>query len=32
MTLTNAQARDVESLLHPYTNLTLLAQTGPNIL
>ena len=32
MTLTNAQARDVESLLHPYTNLEMLAQTGPNIL
>jgi 4-aminobutyrate--pyruvate transaminase len=32
MTLTNAQARDVESLLHPYTNLKLLAETGPNIL
>jgi 4-aminobutyrate--pyruvate transaminase len=32
MTLTNAQARDVESLLHPYTNLGLLSQTGPNIL
>jgi 4-aminobutyrate--pyruvate transaminase len=32
MTLSNAQARDVESLLHPYTNLKLLAETGPNIL
>ena len=32
MTLTNAQARDVASLLHPYTNLTLLAENGPNIL
>jgi 4-aminobutyrate--pyruvate transaminase len=32
MTLSNAQARDIESLLHPYTNLTLLSQTGPNIL
>ncbi len=32
MTLSNAQARDVESLLHPYTNLKLLSETGPNIL
>jgi len=32
MTLSNAQARDVESLLHPYTNLKLLAETGPTIL
>jgi len=32
MTLSNAQARDIESLLHPYTNLQMLSQTGPNIL
>lgn len=32
MTLTNAQARDVASLLHPFTNLELLGRTGPNIL
>jgi len=32
MTLTNAQARDVESLLHPFTDLSLLGETGPNIL
>jgi 4-aminobutyrate--pyruvate transaminase len=31
MTLSNAQARDVESLLHPYTNLKLLSETGPTI-
>ncbi len=32
MTLTNMQARDVASLIHPFTNLKLLGQTGPNIL
>ncbi|MBV9571603.1 MAG: aminotransferase class III-fold pyridoxal phosphate-dependent enzyme [Alphaproteobacteria bacterium] len=29
MPLTNAQARDVESVLHPYTNLVRLRETGP---
>jgi 4-aminobutyrate--pyruvate transaminase len=28
-TLSNTQARDMASLLHPFTNLTLLRQTGP---
>ncbi len=32
MTLTNAQARDVASLIHPFTNLAALGETGPNIL
>jgi 4-aminobutyrate--pyruvate transaminase len=32
MTLSNKQASDVASLLHPFTNLTLLAETGPVIL
>ena len=31
-TLTNMQARDVESLLHPYTNAVQLRQTGPLII
>ncbi|MEO1292606.1 MAG: aminotransferase [Pseudomonadota bacterium] len=30
--LTNAQARDVETLVHPYTNLHLHKQTGPQML
>jgi 4-aminobutyrate---pyruvate transaminase len=29
MPLTNAQTRDVQSLLHPYTNLMKLRETGP---
>ena len=29
MPLSNAQARDVQSLLHPYTNLVKLRETGP---
>jgi 4-aminobutyrate--pyruvate transaminase len=32
MTLTNAQTRDIASLLHPFTNLDALGQTGPNII
>src|SRR3954462_11863747 len=28
-TLSNTQARDMASLLHPFTNLTVLRQTGP---
>jgi len=32
MPLSNAQTRDVQSLLHPYTNLRLLAETGPTIM
>src|ERR1700743_3467477 len=32
MPLSNTQMRDVQSLLHPYTNLKRLAETGPNIL
>ena len=32
MTLSNKQASDIASLLHPFTNLELLSQTGPNIL
>ncbi len=32
MPLSNAQMRDVQSLLHPYTNLKLLAETGPTIM
>src|SRR5215470_17342237 len=32
MPLSNAQTRDVQSLLHPYTNLKLLAESGPTIL
>jgi 4-aminobutyrate--pyruvate transaminase len=32
MTLSNKQASDIASLLHPFTNLQLLSQTGPNIL
>jgi 4-aminobutyrate---pyruvate transaminase len=31
MPLSNAQARDVQSLLHPYTNLVKLRETGPLI-
>jgi 4-aminobutyrate---pyruvate transaminase len=31
MPLSNAQARDVQSLLHPYTNLVKLRETGPVI-
>lgn len=31
MTLSNAQTRDVQSLLHPYTNLVRLRETGPVI-
>ncbi len=27
--LSNMQARDMASLLHPFTNLTVLRQTGP---
>ena len=27
--LSNMQARDMASLLHPFTNLTILRQTGP---
>ncbi len=30
--LTNMQTRDVESLLHPYTNAVTLRQTGPHII
>ena len=29
MPLSNAQSRDVHSLLHPYTNLVKLRETGP---
>ena len=29
MPLSNAQMRDVESLLHPYTNLVRFRETGP---
>jgi 4-aminobutyrate--pyruvate transaminase len=32
MPLTNAQTRDVESLLHPYTNLVKLRETGPMVI
>ena len=32
MTLSNKQASDLSSLLHPFTNLKLLAETGPVIL
>ena len=32
MPLSNAQTRDVESLLHPYTNLVKLRETGPLVL
>src|SRR5580704_1069254 len=31
-TLSNTQARDMASLLHPFTNLTTLRQTGPLVL
>src|SRR5579862_7769850 len=31
-TLSNTQARDMASLLHPFTNLTVLRQTGPLVL
>ena len=30
--LSNVQARDMASLLHPFTNLTLLNQTGPTVI
>ena len=30
--LSNTQARDMASLLHPFTNLTVLRQTGPLVL
>ncbi|MCP5411537.1 MAG: aminotransferase class III-fold pyridoxal phosphate-dependent enzyme [Alphaproteobacteria bacterium] len=30
--LSNTQARDMASLLHPFTNLTLLRQTGPTVI
>jgi 4-aminobutyrate--pyruvate transaminase len=32
MTLSNLQAADIASLIHPFTNLTALGQTGPNIM
>ncbi len=32
MTLSNAQMRDVESVLHPYTNLLKLRETGPLVI
>src|SRR5438552_3176009 len=32
MVLSNAQMRDVESLLHPYTNLMKLRETGPLVI
>src|ERR1700753_1990408 len=32
MTLSNAQTRDVESVLHPYTNLMKFRETGPMII
>ncbi len=32
MTLTNAQTRDVEALIHPYTNLARHREVGPVIL
>ena len=32
MTLTNAQTRDMQNVLHPYTNLALLSETGPLIM
>ena len=32
MTLTNAQTRDVESVLHPYTNLVKFRETGPMVI
>ena len=31
MPLSNAQTRDIQSLLHPYTNLVKLRETGPVI-
>src|ERR1700754_3209975 len=31
-TLSNTQARDMAILLHPFTNLTVLRQTGPLVL
>src|ERR1700749_3812533 len=30
--LSNAQTRDMQSLLHPFTNLTLLRETGPLVI
>ena len=32
MTLSNTQSRDMASLLHPFTNLTLLRETGPLVI
>ena len=32
MPLSNAQTRDVESLLHPYTNLVKFRETGPLVI
>ena len=32
MPLSNAQTRDVESVLHPYTNLMKFRETGPMII
>src|SRR5690348_2162068 len=32
MPLSNAQMRDVESLLHPYTNLVRFRETGPLVI
>src|ERR1700742_933781 len=32
ITLSNTQARDMASLLHPFTNLVTLRQTGPLVL
>jgi len=32
MPLSNAQARDVESILHPYTNLVKFRETGPMVI
>ena len=32
MTLSNTQTRDMASLLHPFTNLTLLRETGPTVI
>ena len=32
MPLSNTQMRDMQSLLHPFTNLKLLDETGPNII
>src|ERR1700742_3487176 len=32
MALSNSQTRDMQALLHPFTNLTILAETGPRIM